>query len=86
VLQEGKVAGTIPDVTGFFQLTYSIQSHYGPVIDSACNKNKYQECSLGVKGVRPVCKADVLTAICEPIIQKMRQPLRLITLQASTAF
>jgi hypothetical protein len=34
---------------------------------------------------RPARKADNLTAICEPIVQKMWKPRRLITLWASTA-
>jgi hypothetical protein len=38
----------------------------------------------GGKG-RPVRKADNLTAICEPIVQKMWEPRRLTTLWASTA-
>jgi hypothetical protein len=32
-----------------FSLTYSFRSHYGPGIDSACNRNEYQEYFLGVK-------------------------------------
>jgi hypothetical protein len=39
---------------------------------------------LGGKG-RPACKADSLTAICEPIVWKMWEPRRLTTLWASTA-
>jgi hypothetical protein len=34
---------------------------------------------------RVVCKADNLTAICEPIVQKMWEPRSLTTLWASTA-
>jgi hypothetical protein len=34
---------------------------------------------------RPACKADNLTAICEPIVYKMWEPRRLTTLCASTA-
>jgi hypothetical protein len=37
-----------------FQLTFSFQQHYGPGIDSACNRNEYQESSLKVKGGRCV--------------------------------
>jgi hypothetical protein len=33
-----------------FSLTQSFQSHYGPGVDSASNRNEYQECFLGVKG------------------------------------
>jgi hypothetical protein len=44
-----KVAGSIPDeVIGFFQ------PHYAPVVDSACNRNKYQESFWGVKSGRRV--------------------------------
>jgi hypothetical protein len=38
----------------------------------------------GGKG-RPVCKADGLTVISEPTVQKMWEPQTLITLQASVA-
>jgi hypothetical protein len=34
---------------------------------------------------RPASKADNLTAICEPIVQKMWEPRHLTTLWASTA-
>jgi hypothetical protein len=45
-----KVADSIPDeVIRCFQLTYSFQPHYGPGVDSATNRNEYQESSLGVK-------------------------------------
>jgi hypothetical protein len=42
--------------------------HYGPGVDSASNRNEYQESSCGVKGGLPERKAHNLTAICEPII------------------
>jgi hypothetical protein len=32
-----------------FSLTYSFQPHYGPGVDSASNRNEYQEYFLGVK-------------------------------------
>ena len=32
-----------------FSLTQSFRSHYGPGVDSASNRNKYQEYFLGVK-------------------------------------
>jgi hypothetical protein len=38
-----KVARSIPDGVRIFR------SHYGPGVDSASNRNKYQECFLGVK-------------------------------------
>jgi hypothetical protein len=34
---------------------------------------------------QPARKADILSAICEPIVYKMWEPLRLTTLRASTA-
>jgi len=45
-----KVAGTIPaGVSGFFIDIKSFRSHYGPRVDSASNRNDYQEYFLGVK-------------------------------------
>ena len=32
-----------------FSLTQSLRSHYGPGVDSASNRNEYQEYFLGVK-------------------------------------
>jgi len=32
-----------------FSLTYSFWLHYGPGVDSACNRNEYQGYLLGVK-------------------------------------
>ena len=45
-----KTAGSIPaSVSGFFIDIKSFRSHYGPGIDSASNRNEYQEHFLGVK-------------------------------------
>ena len=45
-----KVAGSIPAcVIGFFIDIKSFRSHYGPGVDSASNRNEYQEYFLGVK-------------------------------------
>ena len=45
-----KVAGSIPaGVSGFFIDMKSFRSHYGPGIESASNKNEYQEYFLRVK-------------------------------------
>ena len=45
-----KVAGSIPaGVTGFFIDIKSFRSHYGPGVDSAANRNEYQEYFLGIK-------------------------------------
>jgi hypothetical protein len=43
------------------------QSSNSPGIDSASNRNEYQESFWRGKG-RPARKADKLTAICEPIV------------------
>ena len=45
-----KIAGSIPaGVSGFFIDIKSFQSHYGPGVNSASNRNEYQEYFLGVK-------------------------------------
>ena len=48
-----KVAGSIPaGVIGIFSIDIkSFQSHYGPGVDSASNRNEYREYLLGVKAV-----------------------------------
>jgi hypothetical protein len=49
-----KVASWSPNEVDFFQLTLTFQPHYGPGIDSACNRNEHQESSWGVKSGRRV--------------------------------
>ena len=45
-----KGAGSIPTgVSGNFVDVKSFRSHYGPGVDSASNRNEYQEDFLGVK-------------------------------------
>jgi len=45
-----KVAGSIPaSVSGIFIDIISFRSHSGPGVDSASNRNEYQEHFLGVK-------------------------------------
>jgi hypothetical protein len=56
-------------------------SRYGPGVDSASNRNEYQKSSWG-KG-RPVRKANNLTSIYEPIVEKMWESRRLTNLWAS---
>jgi hypothetical protein len=81
-----KVAGSIPDdVIRFFQFIELFQPHYSPGVDSASNRNEYQECSWEDKE-RPESKADNLTVICEPIIYKMWAPRRLTTRWVFMAF
>jgi hypothetical protein len=47
-----KVAVSIPPgVSGFFIDIKSFRSHYGLGVDSASNRNEYQEYFLGVKAV-----------------------------------
>ena len=50
-----KVAGSIPDdVTGIFLWHNPSRPHYGPGVDSASNRNEYQEYFLGGKGGVPI--------------------------------
>jgi len=45
-----EIAGSIPEgVIGIFLLHKSFRSHYVPGVDSACNRNEYQEYFLRVK-------------------------------------
>jgi len=45
------VVGSIPaGVNGIFIDIKFFRSHYGPGVDSASNRNEYQEHFLGVKG------------------------------------
>ena len=47
-----EVAGSIPaGNSGFFIDIKSFRSYYGPGVDSASNRNEYQEYFLGVKAV-----------------------------------
>ena len=47
-----RVAGSIPaDIIGIFIDIKSFRSHYGPGVDSASNRNEYQDYFLGVKAV-----------------------------------
>ena len=49
-----KVAGSIPD--GVIFIDIKSLSHYGPVVDSAANRNEYQEHFLRVKAAGEVVK------------------------------
>jgi hypothetical protein len=50
-----KVVGSIPDeVIGFFNWPNPSKMHYGPGVNSASNRNEYQESSWGVKGGRRI--------------------------------
>jgi hypothetical protein len=50
MLQAGRSRVRVPMRWNFL----SFQPHYGPGVDSASNRNEYQEPSWGVKGVRRV--------------------------------
>jgi hypothetical protein len=63
MLQSGRSRVRVPMRWNFS----SFQPHYGPGVNSASNRNEYQEPSWGGKG-RPARKADNLTAVCEPIV------------------
>jgi hypothetical protein len=79
-----KVEASIPDeVIGFFNLpnpscrTMALRS-IQPLTEMSTRNLP------GGKG-RPACKAENLTAICEPTVYKMWEPRRLTTLWASMA-
>jgi hypothetical protein len=55
------------EVIELFQFAQSFQLHYGPVADSASNRNEYQKIFLGAKACS-AHKAGNLTAIYEPIV------------------
>jgi hypothetical protein len=50
MLQAGRSRVRVPMRWNFS----SFQPHYGPGVDSACNRNEYQEPSWGIKGGRRV--------------------------------
>jgi hypothetical protein len=67
------------------EFTWFFQRYNGLGVDSACNRNEYQESSWGRGKGRTARKADNLTAICEPIVYKMWEPRLLRNLWTSTA-
>jgi len=63
------VAGSIPaDVSGFFIDVKSFQSRYSPGVDSASNRNEYQEHFLGVKSGRCV-RLTTLPPFCAVVMK-----------------
>jgi hypothetical protein len=54
----------------FFQFTPSSLPHSVPGVDSASNRNEYQEYSCDILGGKrwPARKVDNLTALYEPIV------------------
>jgi hypothetical protein len=66
MLQAGRLRVRFPMSSLHFSFDLILPTAYGPGVDSAYNRNEYQESPKGK--VRPVLKADNLTAICEPIV------------------
>jgi hypothetical protein len=76
-----KVAGSIPDeVTGFFNQPNPSSRIMGLRSTQPLTEMSTRNLPGGKR--RPVREADNLTAICEPIVQKMWEPRRLTTLWA----
>jgi hypothetical protein len=76
-------------VAAYIQEAYSDLScrTNGPGIDSASNRNEYQESSWGERAPgRPARKAHNPTALSQTIVWKMWGPRRLTTLWVSTAY
>jgi hypothetical protein len=67
-----------------FQFTESFQPHYGPGLDSASNRNEYQESSWGVKGGRGVGLTTLPLSVSQ-LSRKMWEPRHPTTLWAFTA-
>jgi hypothetical protein len=60
-----------------FSIDLILQPHYGPGVDSASNRNEYQESSWGVKGGRHM---KLTTSL--PAVSQMWEPRHLTTLWA----
>jgi hypothetical protein len=84
MLQAGRSRVRFPKKSLDFSIDIILSAALCSGVDSAANRNEYQESSWRKRG--PAHKADNLTAMCEPIVQKMSEPRRLTTLWASTAF
>jgi hypothetical protein len=63
MLQAGRLRVQVPIRWIFFQFTWSFQPHYGPGVDSASNKNEYQESSWGVNGCQRVRLTTLLPSV-----------------------
>jgi hypothetical protein len=69
-----------------FSIDLILPAALWPGVDSATNRNEYQESSWGVKGDLQARKANKFTAICEPIIYRICGSLDVSTLWASTVY
>jgi hypothetical protein len=67
MLEAGSSRVWFPMMSLDFSIYLILPAAYGPGIDSASNRNVYQESSSGGKG-RPARKADNFIAVCEPIV------------------
>jgi hypothetical protein len=66
-----KMVGLISDEVTGFSIDQILPSPQWPWVDSASNRNEYQESSRGGGGEwRPARKSDNLTAICESIVYR----------------
>jgi hypothetical protein len=80
-----KDAGPIPDkIIGFFNWRNPSSRNMAP--GSAQPLREMSTRNLPGGNGQPACKADNLTAICEPIVHNMWQPRRLTTIWASMAY
>jgi hypothetical protein len=68
MLHAGRSRGLVP-IRWIFQFTSSFQPHCGPGVDSANNRNEYQESFWGVKGDQRV----VLTTLPPSVSRLCRQ-------------
>jgi hypothetical protein len=72
-------------VLDFFNFSNPSSRTNGPGVYPASNMNKCLKVFPGNKA-EPACKANNLTATCEPTVLKMWEPRRLSTLLAYTAY